>query len=85
MKIHIKNMVSLRCKIVVKDTLSSLKIPYSCVNLGEVSIVENDISDTKREELKKILKRYGLELMDEKKIYNSGENKEYNCRNGTLF
>ena len=60
-------MVSLRCKIVVKDTLSSLKIPYSCVNLGEVSIIENDIFETKREELKKILKRYGLELMDEKK------------------
>lgn len=67
MKIHIKNMVSLRCKLVVKDTLSSLGIQYSCVNLGEVKILDNEILDSKREELKKLLNHYGLELMDEKK------------------
>ncbi len=66
MKIHIKNMVSLRCKIVVKDTLSSLGIQYTCVDLGEVKISENQISEEKRKELEKLLNRYGLELMDEK-------------------
>jgi AraC-like DNA-binding protein len=67
MKIHIKNMVSLRCKIVVKDSLSSLGIQYTCVDLGEVKITDDAISETKRVELEKLLNRYGLELMDEKK------------------
>lgn len=60
-------MVSLRCKIVVKDTLSSLGIKFICVDLGEVKITENNISESKRDELEKLLNRYGLELMDEKK------------------
>ncbi len=67
MKIHIKHMVSLRCKLVVKDALNSLGIEYSCVNLGEVKILANEISEQKREELKESLNRFGLELMDEKK------------------
>jgi AraC-like DNA-binding protein len=67
MKIHIKNMVSLRCKIVVKDSLNSLGIQYSCVDLGEVKISDDSISETKRIALEKLLNRYGLELMDEKK------------------
>jgi YesN/AraC family two-component response regulator len=66
-KIHIKHMVSLRCKLVVKDALASLGIKYSCVDLGEVKINDDDFSVQKREELKKILNRSGLELMDEKK------------------
>ena len=48
MKIHIKNMVSLRCKIVVKDSLTSLGIQYTCVDLGEVKISDDSISETKR-------------------------------------
>ncbi len=67
MKIHIKHMVSLRCKLVVKDALNSLGIEYSCVNLGEVKILANEISEQQREELKESLNRFGLELMDEKK------------------
>lgn len=67
MKIHIKYMVSLRCKLVVKDTLNALGIKYSYIDLGEVNIIDDAISDHKREELKKTLKRFGLELMDEKK------------------
>lgn len=67
MKIHIKYMVSLRCKLVVKDTLNTLGIKYSCIDLGEINILDSDISEQKREELKNTLKRFGLELMDEKK------------------
>jgi AraC-like DNA-binding protein len=67
MKIHIKYMVSLRCKLVVKDTLNTLGIKFSCIDLGEVNILDAAISNQKREELKKLLNQYGLELMDEKK------------------
>ena len=67
MKIHIKHMVSLRCKLVVKDTLKNLGIRYKCIDLGEVDIENNELSDKKKEELKKVLHQYGLELMDEKK------------------
>ena len=67
MKIHVKHMVSLRCKLVVKDALNSLGIKFSCLDLGEIKIIDDDIPLQKREDLKKILNRSGLELMDEKK------------------
>lgn len=50
MKLYIKFMVSIRCKMVVKDALKKLGFPYKAVNLGEVDLVE-DISPNQREEL----------------------------------
>lgn len=67
MKIHIKSMVSLRCKLVVKDALKNLGICYKYIDLGEVDIENNELTDKKREDLKKLLLQSGLELMDEKK------------------
>lgn len=66
MKLYIKFMVSIRCKMVVKDALKKLGFPYKAVNLGEVDLVE-DISPNKREELKKMLLLSGLELLDDKR------------------
>lgn len=66
MKLYIKYMVSIRCKLVVKDTLKKLGLAYTAVNLGEVDLVE-DISPNKREELKKLLLLSGLELLDDKR------------------
>lgn len=66
LKLFIKNMVCIRCKMVVKDMLSRLDIRYKTVELGEVNLVASlDIS--KREMLKSELLAYGLELMDDKK------------------
>jgi len=66
MKLYIKYMVSLRCKMVVRDAFKKLGIHYVSVNLGEINTQE-DITDKQREKLKSILLKSGLELMDDKK------------------
>lgn len=59
-------MVSIRCKMVVKEALNKLGLHYVFVNFGEIEILE-DLSATQREQLKQALKKAGLELMDDKK------------------
>lgn len=66
MKLFIKNMVSIRCKIIVKQELENLGLHHTIVELGEVEIVEN-ITSKKQEELKAALLVSGLELMDDQK------------------
>ncbi len=66
MKLYIKYMVSLRCKMVVKSALEEVGLHHLAVNLGEVEILEN-ISETQRESLKAILAPAGLELMEDQK------------------
>jgi AraC-like DNA-binding protein len=59
-------MVSLRCKMMVKEELKKLGLRYIVLDLGVVDIME-DITEEQREELKKNLLRSGLELLDNKK------------------
>ncbi len=59
-------MVSLRCKMVVKEELKKLGLHYVNVDLGTIEILE-DITDFQRDALRKNLKRYGLELLDDRK------------------
>ncbi len=59
-------MVSLRCKMMVRDELKKLGIVYAIVELGTVTMLE-DISKTQRELLKINLLKSGLELLDDKK------------------
>ncbi len=59
-------MVSLRCKMMVKEELKKLGLRYVTVDLGVVEILE-DITQEQRNELKKNLLRSGLELLDDKK------------------
>jgi len=59
-------MVSLRCKMVVKEELKKLGLHFIVVDLGEIEIME-DITDPQREELKIALLNSGLELMDDKR------------------
>lgn len=66
MKLYIKYMVSLRCKMMVQDELKLLGLKYVVVDLGSVEILE-DITETPREKLKINLLKSGLELMDDKK------------------
>ena len=66
MKIFIKYMVSLRCKMIVKEELKKLGLHFIVVDLGEIDIME-DISSEKRELLKTALLESGLELMDDKR------------------
>ncbi len=66
MKLYIKYMVSIRCKMIVKAELDKLGLHYDVVDLGEVEIKE-DISAEQRDQLKCALLKSELELMDDKK------------------
>ena len=59
-------MVSLRCKLIVKDELAKLGLHYVNLELGAVDVLE-EITPKQRELLKKNLLNSGLELMDDKK------------------
>lgn len=66
MRIYIKNMVCIRCKMVVKDELTKLGIPYTTIELGEAEI-PGAVSELQREQVRVALLRSGLELMDDRK------------------
>jgi AraC-like DNA-binding protein len=66
MKLYIKYMVSIRCKMVVKSELDKLGLHYVVVDLGDAEVKE-DITAAQREQLKAALLKSGLELMDDKK------------------
>ena len=66
LKIYIKNMVCIRCKMVVKAELKKLGVQYVAVELGEADI-KDEISAEQLEQLDLALRKTGLELMDDKK------------------
>ncbi|MDQ6757476.1 MAG: helix-turn-helix domain-containing protein [Bacteroidota bacterium] len=66
MRLIIRNMVSLRCKIIVKAVLEDLRLHYTIVELGEVEIKEN-LTEKKYKQLNASLKKFGFELMEDKK------------------
>jgi len=66
MKLYIKFMVSIRCKMIVKSELSKLGLKYFKVELGEAEI-EEDITSDQKDKLQAGLMRSGLELMDDRK------------------
>ena len=59
-------MVSLRCKMIVKEELKKLGLHYVIVDLGMVEIMEN-ITVEQQGILQKRLLKSGLELLDNKK------------------
>ncbi len=64
MTIYIKNMVCNRCKMVVKSTLEDLGLHPVQIELGEIELLENDISAVK-EKLKQKLQSFGFDLLDD--------------------
>lgn len=66
LKIFIRYMVSIRCKMAVKEELKKLGLHFIVVDLGEVEIMEN-ISAKQRGDLKLALLNLGLELIDDKR------------------
>ncbi len=66
MKLYIKYMVSIRCKMIVKAELDKLGLHYGVVEIGEVELKE-PISARQHEELKSALTKSGLALLDDRK------------------
>lgn len=65
MKLLIQNMVSLRCKLLVKAELEKLGLAYHSIELGEV-FLQQPITSSQKDELAKSLHKSGLEIMDDK-------------------
>ena len=66
MKIYIKSMVSLRCKMLVKDELTNLGLHCVSVELGMVEIHE-EIQSIQLLHLNENLLKAGLEVLDDKR------------------
>lgn len=66
MILYVKYMVSMRCKLLVKDELKKMGLHFVVVDLGVIEILE-DISTEQRKELERRLRVSGLELMDDTK------------------
>ena len=66
MKLYIKYMVTLRCKMMVKEELKKLGLQYSLLELGMVELLE-EINEDQRALLKSNLLRSGLELLEDQR------------------
>jgi YesN/AraC family two-component response regulator len=64
MTIYIKNMVCIRCKMVVSAELTHLGLLYTNVDLGQADII-GDISIAQHEQIRTDLLLSGLELIDD--------------------
>lgn len=64
MKLYIKYMVSLRCKLMVKEELRKVGLHNAVIDLGMVETLE-DVSDAQRTQLRESLLKSGLELLDD--------------------
>lgn len=60
-------MVSMRCKMVVKEEMEKMNILFKIIDLGIVELTA-EITQRQRDELNKSLLISGLELLDTKKI-----------------
>jgi AraC-like DNA-binding protein len=67
MMLQIKNMVSNRCKVIVKSELEALGLHCVAIELSEVEIME-DISEEQRNELDRILGESGFALISERNM-----------------
>lgn len=64
MKLYIKYMVSLRCKLAVNEELLKLGIRPNSIELGMVD-VQTELTSEQRDELRRNLSKLGLELLDD--------------------
>lgn len=91
MKLLVKNMVCNRCINAVSNLLTELKVPYSSVQLGEISLLK-DLSQGQINTLKNRLSELGFELLDDsrkkviekiktiiiKQVHHNESNERYN-------
>ncbi|MFA6572102.1 MAG: AraC family transcriptional regulator, partial [Bacteroidota bacterium] len=66
MKLHIRYMVCIRCKLVVASELEKLGLHYSHLEIGEVEIT-GSMTEEQKEALDLGLRKSGLELILDKR------------------
>lgn len=65
MKLYVRNMACLSCKVVVTEALKELEIEPIKVELGEIEIREG-LTDVEKQKLNNKIKKVGLELLENK-------------------
>lgn len=68
MKLYVKYMVSIRCRLIVKDALVQLGYPYCVTSKGIINLPQNLLA-AHRKELSAILRASGMVLLDKKKSH----------------
>lgn len=66
MKLFVKNMVCNRCKTAVQTLMKQMELTPVSIELGEVDIAEENISDDTKQRLANELHSLGFELIDDK-------------------
>ena len=66
MKIYIKNMVCIRCNMLVKEQIKKITMHSAVVKLGEVEVA-GLLTDAELNEFRTRLLKFGLEVLDDKK------------------
>lgn len=66
MKLHIKNMVSISCKVVLQTELEKLGLTVVKVDLGEVEIKE-ELSQNQLTQLRTSISKFGFEFINDRK------------------
>ena len=66
MDLYIKDMVSLSSKLIVKFELDRLGLSCTCMEYGRVSLPDH-LSPGQIDEVRKVLRRSGLDLIEDKK------------------
>ena len=67
MNIQIKHDIELACKAILSEQLGKYGVPFRMDTLGELE-VQSEIPEAVQQELKAILSRYGIELLDNKRL-----------------
>jgi len=67
MRVFIKNMVCIRCKMVVKNELEKLGLHYSFVELGE-ALIEEEATKEQLVLLNESLLKNGLEVLEDNRL-----------------
>lgn len=67
MKLHIKNMVCDRCKMVVKAQLEGMGLHPNSVDLGVIDLNEKELSPAQMDDAKQRLREVGFDLIESRK------------------
>ncbi len=66
MKLYIKYDINQACRIILQEQLEKFGIQYQLLDLGEIEFRES-IPEETYNELREVLKKYGIELLDNQK------------------
>tara|TARA_R110002072_G_scaffold13418_7_gene56184 strand:+ start:13543 stop:14109 length:567 start_codon:yes stop_codon:yes gene_type:complete len=67
MKLHVKNMVCDRCKLVIQNILDDMDVPVHAISLGEIDLGERSLDDEELISFTQKIEAVGFELIGNRK------------------